>query len=226
MKSLNYKRQQGAAALLAVLILIFVFTAIAVSAASRNKISTKMAGSAMRYQTVYEAAEATLTSARDYLATAKSRNGEPLTATTTPSFRPSNFDQTTIVSNMSAPSTLFIWSAGALNQSITGVQARVDFLARIDDPFWLNNAIQSIPATFQGLTTNNNIQNIVTYTFIEEISVVNGLFSGSGGVSVGGSLTPKPYYLITVRASSYEPGAAPTNTNSKENVILQVVEQI
>lgn len=239
----NKKNQQGIALLSAVLI-IMIFAIMGMMNAQKAKESEKMAGAAVRYDTVFEAAERTLRDAGDYLLRI---DGVPYADDGSKGrSKVANFDvsglanATTLVNLVTDPDSAIVWKRETLEREVCGAgncSAGVDFVPRLDGVLWNDLAIQS---DFSGTCTgnddiacNNYLQDIRAYTFIEQLRTNSR--SGAGELSHTGmkgttgltGVGSETYYLITVKASGFPPGTTNTGKsdplNARENIILQGV---
>ncbi|PIE44782.1 MAG: hypothetical protein CSA44_03150 [Gammaproteobacteria bacterium] len=238
-KSINRNSQQGIA-LLATVLIITIFAIMGMMNAQKAKESEKLAGANVRYDTVFEAAERSLRDAGDYLL----RIGVPYADNGSKGrSNVANFDISALTSDLlvkltSHPNWAIVWFRDTLRTTVcggSGCQSGIDFVARLDDGLWKNQAIQSVfnsagcptPGTDE-VACNNYLRDIQTYTLIELLAVMEsgGIDAGPSNVK-GASLTSVPeeaYYLITVKASGFPPGTTNTTAlNSRENVILQGV---
>ncbi len=242
-KSINRNNQQGIA-LLATVLIITIFAIMGMMNAQKAKESEKLAGANVRYDTVFEAAERSLRDAGDYLLRI---NGTPYADNgskgrdAVANFDISALTDDLLVDLVHKPESAIVWFRNTLRTTVcggSGCQSGIDFVARLDDISWKNQAIQSVfnnagcptPGT-NDIACNNYLRDIQAYTFIEQLAVMDS----SGGGGAGGvtnmlgslPLTAVPdeaYYLITVKASGFPPGTTNTTAlNSRENVILQGV---
>ncbi len=241
-KSINKNNQQGIA-LIATVLIITIFAIMGMMNAQKAKESEKLAGANVRYDTVFEAAERSLRDSGDYLLRI---SGTPYVDNGSKGRDAiANFDISALTTDLlinltSHPDWAIVWFRDTLRDTVCGgsnCPSGIDFVARLDDNLWKNQAIQSsfnitgcpTPGT-DDIACNNYLRDIQTYTFIEQLAVME-----SGGIKVGesnmkgASLTSVPeetYYLITVKASGFPPGTPDTSKtalNSRENVILQGV---
>lgn len=236
MKQYTIKPQQGMA-LLASIIIVILFTILGFTVAQKGKINQEFAGSTVRHGIVFEAAEQTLRDAMFFINDI--RTGPPIATDdgTAGRARATNFNPKKIGPDLSInPSTSFVWRPGALANKVCGknkCQAGINFAERIDEDIWQNLAIPSILGSSDGkdakakVDKKSYINNIKTYTFIEYLG--NGGRNSTQGSTTavkggkGGSGNARKYYMITVKASGYPPGAKITADNARENVILQTI---
>lgn len=248
--TINKNRQQGIA-LLSVVLITTIFAILGMMNAQKAKESERMAGSNVRYTSVFEAAEQTLRDAGDYLLRIdgspyvdNGANGRDKAA----NFDTSNIDTVDFVSD---PGSAIVWNRETLATDACGAGsclAGIDFVTRMDSNIWKDLAIQSsfdasgCDATSTTATTTttaatgevaceNYRRDVETYTFIERLRTNDGSGGGGGGASAReGSLGLvgtgyETYYLITVKGSGFPPGTSNTDKNnplnSRENVIIQ-----
>ncbi len=240
-KPINKNNQQGIA-LIATVLIITIFAIMGMMNAQKAKESEKLAGANVRYDTVFETGERSLRDAGDYI----------LRITGTPYADDgsqgrdavANFDISALTADLlvdltQQPASAIVWFRDTLRDTVCGAsncKSGVDFVSRLDDDLWQNQAIQSSfnnascpsPST-DDIACNNYLRDIQTYTFIEQLAVMDSgginanMTNPKGSASLTG-VAEETYYLITVKASGFPPGTPNTTAlNSRENVILQGV---
>lgn len=242
--SLRHQSQQGIALVVALVITVS-FVLIGITIVDKSKTNTQVTGSNARYSMVFEAAEQTLRDAIIFIQSIHA--GEPIATTngaagkdTVVDFKLStiNAEKYELVSN---PAKSFVWDTGALEAKLLSepasknivcspdCSAGIDFLANLDTAIWNDYAIQSTLASNDGsggnqqVDANNYVLNTTTYTFIQLLSKVSEENSLTAASDPTDASEVKNYYLITVKASGYEPGVVITADNARENVLLQAV---
>ncbi len=235
MKYFQGKNQQQGLALLAALLIIFVFAIMGLTAVRNAKESEKIAGSDVRYGAVFEAAEQTLRRAVAYLGTI---NGVPKAGngiankTIAENF---NIAEAKSDDNDFRREDTFIWSRDKLRAELNSqCQVKKDgkclgFIEEIDNEKVWELAVKS--EFTDNVTANNYLNHIETYTFVEEltstaISANKPRFCGGNLDSCESSiqkLKQKSFYLITIKATGFPPGITKTAENARENVLIQAV---
>lgn len=245
------KRNQQGIALLSAVLIITIFAIMGMMNAQKSKESEKIAGSVVRYNTVFEAAEQSLRDATNYL---ESINGTPYVGngskgrSAAENFDIANIDNVDLVTN---PSKAIIWDREILSEAActpdpsapSSCPTSVNFIKDLDSTeLWINLAIKSdfgdactgtATASDNEVACNNYLRDIETYTVIQELRNLTGSSDDEGndtaktgamGVSGTGNET---YYLITVKSSGFPPGTTDTQKDNpqhaRENVILQGV---
>lgn len=240
--TLNKKNQQGIALVSAVMI-IMIFAIMGMMNVQKAKESERMAGSIVRYDTVFEAAEQSLRNAGNYLLSVR---GTPYVGTgsngknTAKNFDTSQIDDIDLVMD---PDSAIVWNRTSLADEVCGsgaCKAGINFVTRQDSKeLWVDLAIKSdfgqacsTPGANE-ISCNNYLRDIETYTVIEQLRSDDGDGGGDGGVtamqgSAGFTGTGyETYYLITVKGSGFPPGTSDDDKespyNTRENIILQGV---
>ncbi len=231
MKPFQGKNQQQGLALLAALLIIFIFAIMGLTSVRNAKESEKIAGADVRYGAVFEAAEQTLRRAVAYLGTIngvpKAGNGEANKGIA------ENFDIAEAKSdnNDFRREDTFVWSRDRLREKLNPLckvkknDKCQGFIEEIDnDDFW-KVGIKSVFTN--DITVGNYLNHIETRTFVEAlksamISIENPRFCG-GNLDSCKKLKKKSFYLVTIKATGFPPGIARTAENARENVIIQAV---
>ncbi|MGY0398998.1 MAG: pilus assembly PilX family protein [Ostreibacterium sp.] len=226
-KNLGKKAEQGIA-LLASLMLVILFTVLGMMIAQQGKENEQVTGANVRYGVVFEAAEKTL---RDAISFMNLIPGLPISTADGTLGRNdvANFN-TDAVEKMGKLFSLdiassFTWAKGALESKVCGsATCIINFPQELDGQMWDNFAIKSKLATASAVGGNaalpvvessNYILETETYTLIQLLRSIPESQTTSNKA--------KNYYLITVKASGYPPGANHDVDNSRENVIVQAV---
>ncbi|PID66709.1 MAG: hypothetical protein CR975_01370 [Gammaproteobacteria bacterium] len=222
------KNQQQGLALIASLLIIIIFAIMGMTAAQKAKESEFVAGADVRYGATFEAAEQTLRRAMRYL---NDIDAPKAGAGNTNRTVAENFNMTNTEGVDFATQDTFIWTRAAL-RGMCGTGCR-GFAEEIDNNnFWQ----QAVKSTFtSGIDASNYLNDIETYTFVEELArpsstgLGESLF-GDGILDAGAGLSTKPkekaFYLVTVKASGFPPGTTDANKTAltaRENVIIQTV---
>ncbi len=252
MRNLQSRSQQQGLALLAALLVIIIFTILGMTSLRKARESEKISGADVRYDTVFEAGEQTLRLAANLLAqinAPKAGNGDANRE------KAENFNASianvNALNKISKEQDTFVWTSHKLRTFIkknkkneplvdsNGDPIRgsyKDFIGEIDnDEFWKRAVISKFTTKDdENITGNNYLNNIVTYTFVEELRNITDLTAPpppsesapNSEASEEGRLKEKVFYLITIKASGFPPGtleAKQKAENARENVIIQAV---
>lgn len=236
------KKQQNGSVLLASLIIILLFTTIAMVAAKRSRVAEQTTGSNTRYKSVFEAAERSVRDAVAVLNQLKSKAvaSDIITVTDANSAisRLTNFPLGEIVNGNIDPTSsetrdAFIWSRFALSRRLGQPDELFNFKNRVDDAFWSAAGIVSQYDSNNEIDPNNNMRNIQTYTFIEQVAKSSNLVGGTSAPS-GRTAPTNHFFRITVKASGFPPGTLQASTTgtrpltpsprlATENVVVQMI---
>lgn len=228
-----FPNKQRGLALIATLLVVAVFTFIAMSIATKSKKNQALTGATVRHHVVFEAAEMTLRKAMRFIRSinvGEPKVGDNADISTNADLKNlvENFEMKTAQDNaiqfVTQPDYAFIWDTGKLQQAVCGTCSDgFSFVKSIDDSNLWHKAIKS---TFSNKDFGNHyLSHVQTYTFIEllrDTGADASMYSADGRFISGAGRTV--YYLITVKSSGFPPNTDKNDlTNARENVVIQAV---
>lgn len=230
-KSNNSQQGQQGIALFSTLLIVIIFTFIAIGIATKGKKNQELTGATLRNHMVFEATEMTIQNAISFIRTLEH---PPPTIV-----HHINNDTKNLVQNFkvqiakdhailftSDPTYAFIWQAGTIANIAcplpTSCPDGFSFSQHVDNNNLWQHAIES---TFEKRDYGDTyFPHIKTYTFIERFKGSDNTSNYGTDGNLSTAIGNNDYYFITVKGSGFPPQADKSDImNARENTILQIV---